>query len=423
MAKIPSDTPENDCAASDDELISLHGDSDDENAQKSIVFNARRDLEDPKFEFALNMIFSNSKEFKWAVEMHAVMKKKDINFKKNESRRARAVCKVSSCKWFIHASKANEDEPFKIKTIGPDHSCANQRENKTIDSGFLAKKYVEEFRINPSWGVKEFQAHVMRKHSSTLSRHQSYRAKRKALDLITGTKEEQFDMLWDYCAELKRSNPGTTCILKLDDNPKTMVKNRKRFLGLYVCFAACKQGFLAGCRPVIGVDGCHLKGYQKGGQLLTAVGIGANNNMYPIAFAIVEGELKETWSWFLTLLNKDLGISQNSFAWTFISDKQKGLILAFDETIPDVAHRFCVRHLHRNFKTEGFGGQALKDVLWKAARATTEPEFSKCMEEMSKIDIEAPKWFINKPPIHWSRAFFSSFTKCDVIEQYVRVIK
>jgi len=64
---------------------------------------------------------------------------------------------------------------------------------------------------------------------------------------------------------------------------------------------------------------------------LTAVGIDGNDNIYPIAFAIVEGELKETWKWFLTLLDEDLGISQNPFAWTFISDKQKGLIPAFDE--------------------------------------------------------------------------------------------
>ena len=169
-----------------------------------------------------------------------------------------------------------------IKTIGPDHSCGNQRDNKTIDSGFLAKKYVEEFRINPSWGVKEFQAHVMRTHNCTITRNQAYMAKRKALALIRGSKEEQFEMLWDYCAELRRSNPGTTCILKLDENPKTMVNGRKRFLRLYVCFAACKQGFLAGCRPIIGVDGCHLKGHQKGAQLLTAVGLMETTTCIPL---------------------------------------------------------------------------------------------------------------------------------------------
>ncbi|XP_059292485.1 uncharacterized protein LOC132045936 [Lycium ferocissimum] len=194
-----------------------------------------------------------------------------------------------------------------------------------------------------------------------------------------------------------------------------MVNGRKRFLKLYICFVACKQGFLAGCRPIIGVNGCHLKGHQKGEQLLTAVGIDGNNMMCHISFTVVEGELKETWRWFLTLLDEDLRISQNPFAWTFISDKQKGLLRAFDDIMLDVAHRFCVRHLHNNFKMEGFGGQALKDILWKAAKVTTEPEFFKHMERMAKLDPKALKWFINKPPIHWSRAFFSSFSKCDAL--------
>ncbi|KAK8713340.1 hypothetical protein V6N13_148561 [Hibiscus sabdariffa] len=50
---------------------------------------------------------------------------------------------------------------------------------------------------------------------------------------------------------------------------------------------ACKDGFKAGCRPIIGLDGCHLKGYH-GVHLLTVVGIDANDCIYPIAFAIVE---------------------------------------------------------------------------------------------------------------------------------------
>ncbi|KAH0724833.1 hypothetical protein KY284_000698 [Solanum tuberosum] len=62
-----------------------------------------------------------------------------------------------------------------------------------------------------------------------------------------------------------------------------------------------------------------------------------------------------------------------------------------------VAHKFCVRHLYNNFKTEGFGGQALKDVLWKTARATTKAEFLKHMEEMGKLDSKAPEWFTDKP--------------------------
>lgn len=74
--------------------------------------------------------------------------------------------------------------------------------------------------------MKEFLANVIRKHSCTISRHQSYRGKKNFLDQITRTKEEQFDILWDYRVELRRSSPRTTFILKLDDYPITMVKDR-----------------------------------------------------------------------------------------------------------------------------------------------------------------------------------------------------
>ncbi|KAJ8549350.1 hypothetical protein K7X08_033057 [Anisodus acutangulus] len=57
LAMFPNDAQEDDCATSDEELMNLRGDSDDENLKKSTVFNPTRDLEDPKFKFALNMIF------------------------------------------------------------------------------------------------------------------------------------------------------------------------------------------------------------------------------------------------------------------------------------------------------------------------------------------------------------------------------
>ena len=31
------------------------------------------------------------------------------------------------------------------------------------------------------------------------------------------------------------------------------------FERLYICLEGCKKGFMAGCRPIIGLDACHLK--------------------------------------------------------------------------------------------------------------------------------------------------------------------
>lgn len=93
------------------------------------------------------------------------------------------------------------------------------------------------------------------------------------------------------------------------------------FQRMYICFKACKESFFK-CRPIIGLDGCFLKGYY-GGQILAAIGRDPNDQMLPIAFAVVEGETKDTWSWFLELLAADLGGVTNCKTYTFISDQQK----------------------------------------------------------------------------------------------------
>ena len=36
------------------------------------------------------------------------------------------------------------------------------------------------------------------------------------------------------------------------------------FERLYICWSGCKQGFRVGCRPIIGLDACHLKNQDRG---------------------------------------------------------------------------------------------------------------------------------------------------------------
>lgn len=83
-----------------------------------------------------------------------------------------------------------------------------------------------------------------------------------------------------------------------------------------------KQGFLQGCRPFLGMDGCHLKGLY-GCVLLTAITLDANLSIYPIAVAIVECENKDSWSFFIYHLLKSIGGNLNEKPWTIMSDYQK----------------------------------------------------------------------------------------------------
>jgi hypothetical protein len=60
---------------------------------------------------------------------------------------------------------------------------------------------------------------------------------------------------------------------------------------MYICLDACKKGVKYGCRPFISLDACHLQG-ENGGQLLCAIGKNGNDDMFPIAYAVVEDETK-----------------------------------------------------------------------------------------------------------------------------------
>ena len=57
--------------------------------------------------------------------------------------------------------------------------------------------------------------------------------------------------------------------------------------------------------------------------MLSVVGRDANDHLVLLAYAVVEVENKETWTWFLELLNGDLGGIDVCETMNFISDQQK----------------------------------------------------------------------------------------------------
>lgn len=73
----------------------------------------------------------------------------------------------------------------------------------------------------------------------------------------------------------------------------------------YVCFAAIRKQWSMWCRPIFGIDGCFLKSTLKG-QLLAAVGRDADNGMYPFAWAVVDVENEDNWTWFIRSSKKIL---------------------------------------------------------------------------------------------------------------------
>ncbi|KAI5344108.1 hypothetical protein L3X38_011985 [Prunus dulcis] len=111
--------------------------------------------------------------------------------------------------------------------------------------------------------------------------------------MIEGSYIEKYARLRDYAEELKKANKGSTVVIKTEQ-----VGRQAIFLRMYVCFAGCRQRFLDGCRPVIGLDGCHVKGPYLG-QILTTVAVDSNNGSSQLLMQLLRSKANNRGSGFL----------------------------------------------------------------------------------------------------------------------------
>ena len=201
-----------------------------------------------------------------------------------------------------------------------DHCCLQTRGVRLCTVSWLAKEIEAIVQESPNISLAALVDIVQKNRQVHVTINQMFRAKVKATTKLAGSYVAQYGKLRDYCEELLRSNPGSTIKIDVERECNSNSPTRQ-FRRIYICLAGLKEGWKLCGREIIGLDGCFMKGPFPG-QILTAVGVDGNNGIYPVAYALVEAETMEAWSWFLVNLGNDLNIGPNS-DFTFISDRQK----------------------------------------------------------------------------------------------------
>ncbi|KAL0007954.1 hypothetical protein SO802_009456 [Lithocarpus litseifolius] len=338
--------------ALEDDIASVDG-SDDEQGPRNLEFNERTDMENVRL--VVRMKFPNSKVFRQALREYVIQHHIDIKWKLNEKKKISVHCK-NNCGWRCYASMVSGEGTFEIKTLKPECTCPLTFRN---------------------------------------------RSRKAARGLITRNEEAQYGLLRDYAEMIRRTDVGSKVILQTEMENENAEPKFKR---MYIRYNAQKVGFLGGCRPFVGLDGCHLKG-RFGGQLLSTTAKDGNDNIFPVAMAVVEQENKDSWTWFLEQFADDIGRPEE-LNLVFISDRQKGLLPAMETLFPTVEHRYCVKHIYNNFKVN-HKGMELKSVLWRCASTTSVREFERGMEHLKSLDEEAWKYLADIEPAQWTRSHFS----------------
>nr|KAJ0213488.1 hypothetical protein LSAT_V11C400185940 [Lactuca sativa] len=330
--------------------------------------------------------YGSPSQLRFALTNYAVANGYQLWFIKSDRHRVIAIVYVA---W-----KYNE-RTFQIKPICDIYLCARNFNFGTLVScNWLAKHYLKDIIMKPDMTLTEMKEYVLRMFSVNVSKGQCHRARTKAREMIKGKLEEHYAKVWDYAAEILMSNPGSTCKVGVDSNASGL-KYFKRF---YVCLKVFKDDWNRGCRRVIGLDGCFLK----------------DNHVYPIAWAVIDVENKDNWTWFIELLVVDLDLDYGR-GLVVISDQHKGLLQVVTELLPYVKHRQCAKHIYANFRKK-YIGLELKNLFWEVTKSIVEGDFIETMKKIKHITPSGYEWLMSNKPHSWCRAFFSHGYACEAID-------
>jgi len=309
-------------------------------------------------------------------------------------------CEREGCSWRVNA-RLMKDEWWKITGCQGLHHCKARvgearKTHRQLTSEFIGYKFMKHVSNDPTMKIKLMMSMVEDLFGYKVKYGKTWKAKQVALRMLYGGWEEAYNRLPRLLGAMASTNPDMYHIVNAHDG----VFNRA-----FWTFGPCISAFQH-CRPVLSIDGTFLTGKYKG-TLLIALAHDANDQVLPVAFALVSAENQVNWEWFMWLVRtKIIGPTREV---CIISDRHQGILKAVDVDIPGYAkleHRWCMRHFVSNFYRACKNKDLCKD-LTSACVAFTERAFLRRMDKIYKKANDGGKEFIrrNMEERHkWSRA-------------------
>ncbi len=344
-----------------------------------------------KDEFVVETSFQSIQEFSMLFSKSATVKCIPYIVKHRNSKYICFGCKETTCNFKVNA-RFNPSKNLCIVTqMNPFHSCMgiySRAKISEISTLALKSSLIDDMTPKNLISVirREYGQEV--KYITAQKALSSYKVKNSIV--LKDSYGFLNGLISTFNIEMTQS------ILELDNN--------NTFKRYFMTWNATKK-FYGLSRKIITVDGTFLSGPNKG-TLLIAVAQDGKDQLVLLAFAIVESENLDSWSFFIRNLNIHFNINFSNHL--LISDRDHGLILSIRNILPNIVRRVCVRHLSKNLKNS-FRDSRLHDCFWKAVYTYENSNFDSIMDVMKNLNLDYYNTCINADITSWT------YSKCSVL--------
>lgn len=258
--------------------------------------------------------------FKTHMSLYALAKKFRFVCRRSEPGKMVMECNGINCNWRVYASKLAGCPRFQIKRLCNEHSCTvdergdfKRHATSNLIGEMVRNKYAGEGAGPKPGSLREY---MRTEHSVPVTYWKAWKSREVAIERGLGNTADAYQMLPSFLEQLSLANPGS--VLAVETTPS--VGGVQRFKYLFISLAASVKGYMY-MRKVIVVDGTHLKG-KYAGCLLTASAQDGNYQIFPLAFAVVDGENDSSWTWFFQKL---LEVVEDGEDLVFVSDRHNSI--------------------------------------------------------------------------------------------------
>ncbi|XP_060201809.1 uncharacterized protein LOC132630235 [Lycium barbarum] len=235
-----------------------------------------------KKEVMVNQVYNDKETLKAVMTKYAIDNRFQFRTERSNS--------VRQCEWKLKASSINRSAMFKIREFVEKHTCPLKDKVYTqhqASSGFIAGIIKPKFRnYKRKYVPSDIVDDVKNDFGVDVPYMKAWRAKEKAMTELRGEPAESYKKLPGYVYILDKTYPGSHIRMK-----KT---SENEFLYIFVALYAFIKGFEC-CRPIVVVDGSHIKTAYNG-TFVSASTMDGAGNILPLAYGVIDSENDKSWT-------------------------------------------------------------------------------------------------------------------------------